>query len=461
MKRKKILFVSYYYPPAAGQALPGTQRSVKFIRYMNRLDKYVLTIRPELYPDYFKLDHPGQLPINGEEIIRTESYDVFQQLVSLKNKLLFRKNQPQPPDSENSSGPAPKTSDGNNETESSLFQKAKDTVSEIMRYPDEANCWIWHAVKAGNALIKKEGIDYVFATGKPWSALLVAFLLKKKNAQLVIDFRDPWVNNPFETQYSGFRKKADDFFERKIVQKADWVVLNTDDLRTEFLTRYSKEAKEKFITLTNGFDEADFTKKGQKTKDKKKNGDDSTLVLTHAGLLYGLRDPISIFKALEQYYLQHEKANDDHITFQQLGDITLDYDYQKYAGTASNKKIFDNVGQVPYNTCLDYLAQSDVLLIIQPDTKTQIPSKLFEYIFLKKPILTIAPLDGALAVMIQKYNFGDIYDPKDIDGITKYFIAKVAEKKVKGYLNVEYINKDKFDVKNITAELENLLLNES
>jgi hypothetical protein len=119
------------------------------------------------------------------------------------------------------------------------------------------------------------------------------------------------------------------------------------------------------------------------------------------------------------------------------------------------------VGQVSYDACLAYLAQSDILLIIQPDTKTQIPSKLFEYIFLEKPILTIAPLDGALAAMIMKYGFGSIYDPEDIEGILKFFIDAAAQKKATGTLHCTYENKDKFDVKNIALEFERLLLGES
>jgi hypothetical protein len=460
MARKKILFVSYYYPPAAGQALPGTQRSVKFIRYMNRLDKFVLTVKPEFYPPYYELDHPVSVPVNDEQVIRTDAHDIFQFLVKCKNFLLFQRDSEKAMVTEEQDTSEPVPSDITSGKGS--FQKLKDLVSSMLTYPDEANCWIFSAVKRGKKLIAEEDIDFIFATGKPWSALIAAYFLKKQKEHLIIDFRDPWVNNPFEVHLSGIRKKIDTFLEQRVVRKADTVMLNTEDLRKEFTIRYPKERPEKFVTVTNGFDAADFAINTNKQVTAQHHADKSdALIITHAGLLYGLRDPISVFKALELYYSQLDKSSTEGIVFRQLGDIILDYDPIRYVPKDSDRDFFENLGQVSYDECLANLSRSDILLIIQPDTKTQIPSKLFEYIFLEKPILTIAPLDGALAAMILKYDFGSIYDPSDIEGIYQYLVNAVAEKMERGVLHHSYANRDVFNVKNITARFEEMLLGDS
>jgi hypothetical protein len=459
MKRRKILFVSYFYPPAAGMALPGTQRSLKFVRHLEQLDKFVLTVLPGAYPNYFKMNHPAALPIAGEKIFRTGVFDFFQFLVACKNKLLFRRNGK----ASDAGAGAPATEQGGG-TETSdgrkgLFQKFKDIVSEILTYPDVANCWIFPAVRAGRAIVKKEGIDYIFATGKPWSALLVAFLIKRDGVKLVIDFRDPWVNNPFERGLSEFHKKVDEYLEKKVVRKADWVFLNTEYLRQEFISRYGQNYEDKFITVTNGFDANDFQSDNAGVKKINDNAvDSSRLVLTHAGLLYGLRDPISIFQAFAKCYQMFGAETARNIKLRQVGGISLDYNFQKYIHENCSEENFEDIGQVPYSECLNLLSMSDILLIIQPDTKTQIPSKLYEYIYLNKPILTIAPKDGALGKMIKKYGFGDIYNPEDIEGIAQYFAGKLVEKQKNGTLFCEYHNRDEFDVKNITAKFEKLLL---
>jgi len=425
---------------------------------MNRLDKFVLTVKPECYSNYIKLDHPATLPVNNEQVIRTGAYNIFQFLVKCRNSLFFWKSREVSMVGDGNGSSCSEFSGEKSVSGKSLFQKFKDAVSSTLTYPDEANYWILSAVLAGRRILTKEKIDVIFATGKPWSALIVAFFLKKQGVKLIVDFRDPWVNNPFELGFSEVRKRVDAFFEQKVVKKADTVFLNTADLQKEFRKRYPEEPARKFVTVTNGFDAADFSIKTQGTIDSKTSDFPDDLVITHAGVLYGLRDPIAIFKAIDRFYRHYPDEEHATLLFRQVGKITLDYDPGDYIDAESNKDFFDNVGQVSYDTCLQYLALSDILLIIQPDTKTQIPSKLFEYVFLEKPILTIAPLDGALAAMILKYGFGSIFDPEDIEGILRYFIDASAQKKGKGALHCTYENKDQFDVKNIATEFERLLL---
>lgn len=440
-------------------ALPGTQRSLKFVRHLEKLDKFILTVQPDAYPEYFKMNHPAILPVAGEKIFRTGVFDFFQFLVACKNKLFLRRNES--PAEDEATLPAAKQSDvkGSNGQRNGFFQKFKDIISEILTYPDAANCWIFPAVRAGRGIIREEGIDYIFATGKPWSALIVASFIKKAGVKLVVDFRDPWVNNPFERELSEFRKKVDRYLEKKVVRKADWVFLNTEYLRQEFIGRYGQEYKDKFITVTNGFDENDFQSNVSGVKKINNPDDDSSkLVLTHAGLLYGLRDPISIFQAFAKCYQIVGEDIARNIKLRQVGGIDLGYNFQQYIHENCSDENFEDMGQVPYSECLGLLSNSDILLIIQPDTKTQIPSKLYEYIYLNKPILTIAPKDGALGKMIKKYGFGDIYNPEDIEGIAQYFAEKFLEKKKNGTLFCEYQNREEFNVKNITAKFEKLLL---
>ena len=469
MSRKKILFVSYFYPPAAGQALPGTQRSLKFIRHMPNVDKYVLTVEPGFYPDYFRLDHPQSVPVADEKIVRTGVFDIFDKLVALKNSFSGKssnENVSTSGDGINAPGAMPAIGNRNESDtgrqEKGRFQWLKDAVSETVRYPDAINHWIWPAVGAGRSLIRKEGIEYVFATGKPWSAIIAGMLMATTGVKLIVDFRDPWVDNPFERERSRVHKAMDRFFEKTVVKKAAWVFLNTDYLRQVFVRRYPSVPQSKFLTMTNGYDADDFV--GLETDTSVPEAADPAeagLVITHAGLLYGLRDPIAVFKALALCSKTVKHRGDRAFVFRQLGEITLRYDFNRFLEDNHVSDCFDHVGLVPYRECLNYLGQSDVLLIIQPDTQTQIPSKLYEYIYLNKPILTIAPMDGALGKMIKKYGFGDIYDPEDTQGIADYLERGLAEKRQAGSLDCRYVHRSDFDVKNIAAKFENLIISGS
>ncbi|MBT1450644.1 hypothetical protein KJ365_07085 [Glaciecola sp. XM2] len=456
--KQKILFISYFYPPVAGQGLPGTNRSVKFIRNIERLEKVVLTVKPEDYVDYVSLDYPSPLPINNEVIYRTSTFDIFKFLLSVKN--VFKSRQKIAGDTQHKD--STRLNEGSNNKTSqnkSIYQKGKDLISDVLRYPDLESAWIIPAFRKGRAILKKERIDFIFATGKPWSSLIIALLLKGEDTKLIIDFRDPWVGNPFDSKDSLIRRKLDPFFEKKVVHAADFVFLNTEHLREEFVARYPNKNSNQFVTVTNGFDSSELAEHlNFDTKSLDKAYSEDTLVVSHAGLLYGLRDPSSVLEALSNGIKEYDSNVMDKVMLQQIGGFSLGYDLDKKVRDLGVVGKFKNLGSVPYDKCLQLLSASDILLIIQPETKTQIPSKLYEYIYLDKPILTIAPLDGALGQLVKRYSFGDIFSPEDIESISKYLFEKAKEKQELGYLKCNYQHKSQFDIKNISKKIEHLLL---
>ena len=129
----------------------------------------------------------------------------------------------------------------------------------------------------------------------------------------------------------------------------------------------------------------------------------------------------------------------------------------KFIAQEFHEDNFQNFGQLPYTECLQHMQATDILLIIQPDTRTQIPSKFYEYIYLNKPILTIASKDVALGKMIVKYEFGNIFEPDDIEGIAEYLLTKLSEKEQTGLLKNNYKQRDLFDVINISKHFEDII----
>ena len=331
MVTKKILFIAYLYPPVGGKGLPGVQRTVKFLRYLQQADSYVLTMRTDLYPEFFPLEYDITLPVNNEKIIRTGTFDIFKQLLKLKKKFtfLFNKGAAQELNRRDQAGSF--SGSDNVPRKKSLLAAVKDAVSGLFTFPDFANPWIIPAVLEGRKLVKKEGIDFVFATGLPWSSLLIGWLIKlSTGVRLVIDFRDPWVNNPFALDKTKFRKSAEKFLERRIVAKADIVSLNTDELREDFLARYASLPRSKFIVLPNGYDTHDF----HNLPSKDAGSEQTALILSHAGFLYGVRDPKPIFEAIKLIRQQEEKLA-HKIIFRQMGNTELGYDLPKYVQRSS------------------------------------------------------------------------------------------------------------------------------
>lgn len=441
MTLKKILFIAYFYPPVAGVGTPGAQRILKFQRYLDLESSSVLTIKPDCYPDYMNIHDDAENIMNiQDKTFRTNTIDFLNMILGIRNILM--KNKSISDTSEPSTGEVPK---GITSNKVSSFQIFKDSVSFLITFPDFASPWLITGIVKGTRVILKEKTDIIFATGMPWTSLIIGFFLKLiTQRKLIIDFRDPWVDNPF-IKKNKFEKMLEKFTEGLIVKTADLITVNTTSLKEQMQKRYP-DTENKIILLPNGYDEFDFI------KIKPKNEIDDKLIIVHAGFLYGNRDPKPILDAISLLYDLNPKIA-EKIIFQQVGEIDLDYDIREFC---KEKGLIDNLilsGQVEYSQCLSILAGSDILLLLQQGTMSQIPSKFYEYLFLEKHILAIAETGSDLANVIMEDDLGHVYTENSIKELSHYFL-KLFKKKTENDLTVKYLNKDRHNIKNITAILQ-------
>ena len=434
--------------------MPGSQRSVKFVKYFKKSDVHLITVKEESYSSFSDLNFIRTLPIKNEIIYRTSMGNIFEKLLNWRAKIrsgfkskniAFKDNLKE--------YPRLLVNVDNNEKKS-LYQKIKDFIYNLCYFPDIASGWIFPAIVVGRKIIKREKIDVLFATGMPWSALVIAYILHKlTKVPFVVDFRDPWIGNPFHQSKGSILDNFSKWLEKSIVENASIVCANTETLRDEFRQRYPLILPDKFIELPNGFDADDFKDVGKKNKRHSMNEE---LVLAHAGYLYEKRDPAPIIDAIKMLEA-NEVEKKRRFRFLQIGNIEFNYDFKKRYSEFISNGVIELTGILPYNDCLEYLLGADVLLLIQPNTKTQVPSKLYDYLCLNRPILTITPLDGELCNIVQKHRFGDVFSPTDVIGISKKLNELKEEKKAKGYLVADYSEKYNYDIRNTANKLEDLL----
>ena len=458
--RKKILFVAYLYPPAGGKALPGVQRTVKFVRNLKENQTYVLTLKPQLYPDFFSDDNSLSLPIRDEAIAMAGTFDVFNVLLKIKEFITKKSNS-----SENEANSDTQNIENLDESDDvhlankeesrlkKLYTGFKDFISDIMTYPDYAHGWVLPAILEGRKVIKRENIDVIFATGMPWSSLLVGFGLKiLTGAKLIVDFRDPWATNPFATEKRFIVKVLDRFCEKQIVKRADCISLNTPELTKEFQTRYKFLPENKFQTLMNGYDPVDF----KNLQANNLSVDPEKLVISHIGYLYGLRNPQPVLQALKEITGENAQLL-SNIIFKQIGYTDLENDICSEIASMKLSKNYLDLGPLPYNEALQHMASSDILLIIQQETTTQIPSKIYEYIYLNKPIVTVGSKTGALATLIQDYEFGDIFLDSEVKELAEFFVQQANKKAETGEIVANYTSRELFDIKIISNRLSEIV----
>ena len=225
------------------------------------------------------------------------------------------------------------------------------------------------------------------------------------------------MNNPFHHSKGKLLDKWARYLEAKVVNHASLVSLNTEPLKDDFLYRFPRLPPGKFFVLPNGFDISDFTN----IKDTPKNGEDTNLTFCHAGFLYGVRDPSVLLNAIQKANKTLKKYN-KKICFKQIGDIQLNYDIKERYQSMTENGALEIVTSKPYKECLTDLKNADWVVNIQPGTKTQIPSKLYDYLAISRPILNITDKEGALGKLVSKHKFGELFNFEEEEKLSKRLI---------------------------------------
>ncbi len=172
------------------------------------------------------------------------------------------------------------------------------------------------------------------------------------------------------------------------------------------ITRRSTAAR--FLTIPNGFDEEALERTLQPVA---RTASPDTVVLCHTGSLYQARDPRPLFRALAAIRTAGDVPH-DAFRLQLVGGAGGEFDAPGEVRRLGLDGMVEFVPPVSHGQSLGYLRAADVLLVVQPDTRVQVPVKLYEYLWARKPILALAS-DGAVADLIRDGGVGHVVPADD------------------------------------------------
>lgn len=407
---QKLLIVTAMFPPLTSS---GIHRIVRIARYLweTGVEVQVLTVDEKTLPRSFKYDEKILQKIPGAiRVYRIPAVQVLKRLIDLKNR---GRTQTAAPDT---ARPAPATpSNGTVPAHGkSLPQKIKDFITLNLNTPDNYAFWIRPAIKAGARLIREQGIGNILSSSPPGSTHVVAHALKKRTGvNWIADFRDPWAQkrwfNPEMTSYK-FRKIRK--YERETVRGADTIIMNTPELLADFEQAYGAPFCEKAVAITNGFDPADFA--GLPAENRPRSEE---IVICHTGTFYRQRSPLPFLHAL-QAVIRSGAVTASRFRVRLIGGVgSFAAEVAKLAASPELAGRIDIVPSLPHRDCLIETLKADVLLIVQPVTRIQIPAKIYEYIAARKPILAISA-EGATSRIVLENNLGwwaDFEDARQIE----------------------------------------------
>ncbi len=437
---KKVLFITYIFPPTAGA---GVQRGVKFVKYLPYFNWQASIITPrkaaeEARDETFLKEIPPQAKVYRTYSFEPRTWSFLRRLWRRKIEEIDART-----DKENFEKP----------TRQSFLKKMIDFLRILFFIPDDSIGWLPFILGRGYRSIKEDKIDLIFASAPPYTVLVGGVLLKKLTKKpLVVDFRDAWTQYPEGHKYyktPSWRRKIDSKLERWVLEKADKIICVSQPMIDYFREKYELE-KDKFSFIPNGYDGEDFQ--------VLKKIPHSKFTITYTGSFYGKITPLYFLKAIGNF-LKKNKELIDQINLIFVGHLSEGI--KKLAKKINPGCQLNFLGYLSHQKSINYLVSSSLNLLIiapGPESKPVYTGKIFEYLASGVPILALVPKDGVAAELIRKTNTGIVVDPENIDEIEKA-IEFLYQKWQKGeeIIKPNWLEIQKYERKKLTQKLAEIL----
>jgi glycosyltransferase involved in cell wall biosynthesis len=401
---KKVLIITYYWPPSGGA---GVQRWLKFTRYLPGFGWQPVVYAPE---------NP-EAPVDDLSLME----DIHPDVKVIKKRIrepysMYRRFLGMSPDDRINAGFL---------TEKEKPQK-KEGISVWIRgnlfIPDARKFWIRPSVRFLKTYIRQNPVDAIISSGPPHSMHLIALKLKKHvGLPWIADFRDPWTEIDFydRLRLTRWADKKHRTLEHMVLTGADRVVV----IGKTMAKRFGEMSGIEPVVIPNGYDEADFTvpPPGQPVSGEASDHPEAAdrFTILHVGAMNGDRNHPVFWKAISSLISEHGEFASrirlrfigkldysviDSIRDAGLGDITLTETYLSH----------NRIPQALRSASILYLPINRT-----PGAGMIQTGKIFEYLASGRPVLGTGPVDGDAAEILAESSGGTMVGFEDEEGLKK------------------------------------------
>lgn len=385
---KRVLFVSYYFPPSGG---PGVQRVLKFVKYLPEAGwtPQVLTVRPgdAAYPDWdasLEADVPEDVTIH-----RTRAWDPYTWYARLQGK------------SRQEAIGVGFTGEG----KAGRTQRLARWIRANVFIPDARRGWIPFALRRARRLWREDAFDVMVTSGPPHSTHLVGLALAREGVPWLADFRDPWTDISYNRllPFTPRARRKDRAYEQRVLDTADHVVTVSPALGD----RLAEKTSTPVTVIPNGFDPDDFRAVRPVRADR--------FVLAHTGTLAPDQNPGGLWQALGSLVKAHPAFP---LEIHLVGNV----DPVVAAGWEA-AGLGDRVRRTPYVShpeAIAFMQEAALLLLCinrVPGAEAIVTGKIYEYLASGRPVLGIGPAGGDAARILAETGAGRMVDHDDVAGM--------------------------------------------
>lgn len=426
-KRKKVLIITYYWPPAGGI---GVHRCLKFVKYLRDFNWEPIVYAPE-NAQYAYYDVTNEMHIPQE--ITVLKYPIIEPF-NLFKKLSGRS----------------KNDESNPVYARSKKVKFIDNLAIWIRgnffIPDARCLWIRPSLRFLSRYIKENKIDAILTDGPPHTNTVIGCKLSKKfNIPWLADFQDPWTQVDYYKMFkiSGWADKRHKKMEQEVFKTAKKITVASPSWAKDLEAIGAYNVDPVFW----GYDEEDFTSV-EKSKHNK-------FSVVHAGLLGYDRNPEVFLHVLSDIVSENEEFKSKlQINLAGSVDFTVQEEIRKY--NLENHTVY--LGNVPRPDAIKLTVDASLLLLPlnkADNVKGRIPGKLFECMRSENPILCLGPNGTDVQEILIKTGCGISVDYTDYEGIKNFVMECFMNQSSSGSINRNrYVT---YDVKNQVSKIATFL----
>ena len=402
---KKVLIISYYWPPCGGI---GVLRCLKIAKYLRDFGWEPIIFTADK-ADYPSIDHTNKKDIHPDTVIIKqniwEPYHIYRFISGKKknanvNNVFYTK-----------------------ERKAGLAHKLSVWIRSNFFIPDARCLWIKPSVKVLLKYLEENHVDAIFSNGPPHSNTRIATLVKKKTGiPWLADFQDPWTQidyfNLLKLTSSGLKKHQR--LEQEAFQQADKITIVSPTWKQEL----EDIGAENVSVIPWGYDPEDYTHLEYEASGK--------FIISHLGILGYDRNPEKLFQVISELIIEQAEFS-SKILLNFPGQV--DYSVKECIAKYGLEKYVALPGNLNRNDALQSMKDSNILLLLlnkQANAKGRIPGKLFEYLAVKRPILCLGNPHGDSAMIITDTNAGVSHNYSNTQEIKTYLKSEFGKFLSKG-----------------------------
>lgn len=433
---KKVLFITYYWPPSGKASLHWPLDMIKYLPEYN-WHPAVLTAKEDTFSQkdesLLKKIDPSLV------VIRTNSPEPF----NFYKKFLGKKKDESLVASETIS-----------QAKKGIKHQLAIWIRMNLFVPDARIGWYLPSVREGKIFLTSNYLNSIVSVGPPHTAHLIGRKLSRAfNIPHVPVFIDPWTDIIY---YKNFKRNKitlaiDNHLEKSVLLHAQKVIFITEAMRNDYIQKYPW-LENKSNVLYWGYNEEEFidivtaisdtSNQALKSDSERINTlkESSEEILLHAGNIFDYQNPKALWNLIRQMI-----SNGRKIKIKFIG--TVGPEIKISIAENGLESVTEYVGFLSYKNMLTELCKANYLMVCASEPR-HVPGKLFEYLRTGKPIIAFGDGNEEVKEILTKANAGMLFSYAE-DG--HEFFENLSNFKT------DELFVKKFDRKNITRELSKII----